>query len=348
MCLRDVAAVAAVTGTVLAGCAGSGLARASDATASARVGPTSERVAAAEPSETAPEARAHHQIVYHAGDRRVYLLGGSTRRSAGYHFFDDLWAWDGSAWSRAGSLPFPRSSHGVAYHDRRKSLVLFGGGAVRTFATDSSLHEWDGTTWKTPGALADGSSEPAVCYDRARDRLVAFGGWDANNEFSGTTWEWTGEAAVEHSVVGPAPRAGHALVWDPVRERCMLFGGRSAESYLADTWEWTGAGWRRLNVVGPSARWFFGAATDNANRRVVLFGGSDSDSQQNALGDTWAWDGAAWHRIAEAGPPPRGSARLAFDGRGVILFGGRERTPDGYRDLADTWRLTGRAWVRIQ
>jgi hypothetical protein len=46
-----------------------------------------------------------------------------------------------------------------------------------------------------------------------------------------------------------------------------------------------------------------------------------------------------------AGPTPRGSPRMAFDERTVILFGGRVRTPDGVEDVADTWKLDGERWL---
>lgn len=295
-----------------------------------------------------PEARAHHQLVYHAGDERAYLIGGSTRRGDGYHFFDDVWSWDGVAWTHVGSLPSPRSSHGVVYHNGRNSLVLFGGGSGRTFATDATLWEWDGDGWNALGQAGEGIAEPALCYDRQRARIVTFGGWDATNQFSGTTWEWIEGRFVDAQAAGPARRAGHALVYDAVRERCMLFGGRSEEGYLADTWEWDGREWRQIEVSGPSARWFFGAATDDANRRIVIFGGNGPESDQHgpwALGDTWAWDGTAWELLSRTGPSPRGSPRMAFDGRAIILFGGRVRTPNGVRDLGDTWRLDGRTWI---
>lgn len=300
-------------------------------------------------AQASPDARAHHRLVYHAGDERTYLLGGSTRRSDGYHYFDDVWAWDGADWTRVGSLPFPRSSHAVVYHDGRNSLVLFGGGSDGTFAADGALLEWSDDGWSVPGERDDGAAEPAMCYDRKRARIVLFGGWDAANRFSGATWEWTDDAFVEARTAGPSPRAGHALVYDPARERCLLFGGRSEDGYLSDTWEWDGSEWRRVDASGPSARWFFGAATDDANRRVVIFGGNGPEGDQGgpwALGDTWAWDGNAWELLSRSGPSPRGSPRLAFDGRAIVLFGGRVRTPEGFHDLGDTWQLDGRAWVR--
>jgi hypothetical protein len=89
-----------------------------------------------------------------------------------------------------------------------------------------------------------------------------------------------------------------------------------------------------------------GAATDHANDRIILFSGWTAD--QTLLDDTWAWDGETWELISRGGPQPRISAQLAFDGTGVVLFGGRTRTADGFQDLNDTWRLEGRNWVRMR
>jgi hypothetical protein len=251
-----------------------------------------------------PEARAHHQLVYHAGERRVYLVGGSTRSGGSYHFFDDAWSWDGAAWTPAAPLPFPRSSHGVAYHADRNAIVLFGGGSGQTFAADTAVYVLRGGSWSMAGAGARGFREPAMCHDPVRSRTLLFGGWGSSNEFSGSTWEWDGTAMSAVEVRGPGPRAGHALTWDPLRGHCILFGGRGEQGYLADT--------------------------------------------SRAHGDSWVWDGRRWERLTEEGPPPRGNARLAFDGSGVILFGGRVPTPGSFYDLADTCRLEGRQWVRLR
>lgn len=283
-------------------------------------------------------------MVYHAGERRAYLLGGSTRRENAYHYFDDIWYWSGADWMRSDAMPFARSSHRVVYHGGRNSLVLFGGGSGRTFAADGVLWEWRATRWGVLGErLGGGLAEPAMCYDWRRARVVIFGGWDAASRMVSVTWEWTGQAVVEVARRGPSPRAGHALFYDPRRQRCLLFGGRSDGEFLADTWEWDGVEWRRLEAAGPPARWFFGTATDHASRRIVIFGGSGPDGD---LGDTWSWDGERWELLSRDGPSPRGMPRMAFGGDRIVLFGGRVRTTEGYRDQNDTWVLDGRIWTR--
>lgn len=179
-----------------------------------------------------------------------------------------------------------------------------------------------------------------------------FGGWGADNQFRGDTWVWDGEALARADTAGPGPRAGHAFLFDPVRERCLLFGGRGPHGYLSDTWEWDGEGWRRLDVEGPSARWFFGSAADEGRGRVVIFSGRGPNApvigrdDTGTLGDTWAWDGEAWELLSTEGPPGRMGGRLAPTGEGVLLFGGRRETREGWEDLNDTWELRGRSWTR--
>lgn len=293
-----------------------------------------------------PEARAHHQFVHHAGDRRTYLVGGSTRREDAYHFFNDVWSWNEGGWAVTDTLPFPRSSHRVVYHSARNSLILFGGGSQRTFAADSTIWEWRRGHWMAAGTSPwGGRAEPGLCYDERRRRVIAFGGWDVANEFSDAMWEWTGDTVVMPTARGPSARAGHAFIYDPSRQRCLLLGGRGEHGFTSDAWEWDGVEWKRLDGAGPSARWFFGAVSDHASRRVIVFGGSGAAGD---LGDTWAWDGARWSLIAEDGPVSRGMAKLAFDGSAVLLFGGRHRVSNGSRDLSDLWLLRGREWVKLR
>ncbi len=300
-----------------------------------------------------PDARAHHQLVYHSGKERVYLVGGSTRREGGYHYFDDVWSWDGAAWTAAESLPFPRSSHRVVYDPQRNSLILFGGGFADALRAEGIVWEWRPEGWKAiDGDFRAAAAEPELCYDRSRNRIVIFGGWDADAAFRGDTWEWTGADLVPVDSVGPGPRAGHAFLYDPSSRRCLLFGGRGADGYHADTWEWDGRTWNRLDVTGPSPRWFFGAATDLEGERIVIFGGRGPDApvigrdDTGDLRDTWIWNGEGWERLDGAGPPARSGTQMAFTGRSIVLFGGREERPDAFYDRNDLWELHGTSWAR--
>lgn len=293
-----------------------------------------------------PDARAHHQIVYHAGHQQVYLIGGSTQRGEGYHYFREMQQWNGENWISMPDLPFPRSSHRVVYHEKRNSLILFGGGFERAVRAEGVIWEWKDKKWTALGGnLEIGTNEPGLCYDQKRDQIVIFGGWDTASNFRGDTWVFSNEDLARVYSTGPATRAGHMLQYDPVRETCVLFGGKGEKGFLTDTWEWDGKRWNQLEVNGPSARWFFGSATDPEYNRIVIFGGQ---SPQGDLSETWTWDGNQWSKLQIEGPPARSMAKLAFTGSGILLFGGRQVFEGGFEDLNDTWELRNGRWHQKQ
>lgn len=279
---------------------------------------------------------------------RAVLIGGSTPVDAGHRYFDEVWSWDGERWVSEPPLPFRRSSHRAVYDSRRRTLLLFGGGFGRAMRSEGVVWERRDEGWKAVGGDRHaGRSEPGMCHDPTRDRTVIFGGWDVAGDYRGDTWEWDGRILTRVDSVGapgarPSPRSGHAFLFDPVRKRCLLFGGRGPDGYGADTWEWDGVAWRELQVDGPSPRWFFGSAADPDRGRVVVFGGRGPEGD---LGDTWSWDGTTWRRLPADGPLPRSMAKLAWSGRAVVLFGGRRDTPGGFRDMNDTWELEDGEWV---
>jgi hypothetical protein len=79
----------------------------------------------------------------------------------------------------------------------------------------------------------------------------------------------------------------------------VLFGGatgpRSFDTISADTWLLTDGSWRRLDVAGPSARLSPAMGYDPDTGLHLLYGGFGGDGSE--LGDTWAFDGAAWQCV---------------------------------------------------
>jgi hypothetical protein len=80
---------------------------------------------------------------------------------------------------------------------------------------------------------------------------------------------------------------------------------------------------------------------------VVLFGGTPGRDDPS-LGDTWLFDGAAWHSVPGPGPPARRYAALGYDPDlgGCVLNGGSE-DDDGRCGFGDTWLFRDRAWERL-
>lgn len=287
----------------------------------------------------APSPRNESAMVWEAGRGRVLLFGGDTRGG----LMDDTWEWDGHAWRPvllpAGApRPRPRMGHDMAYDAARGRVVLFGGYGL------SDTWEWDGSNWKRivrpAGAHGpDARGGHALAYDAARRRVVLFGGARGVASVRGDTWTWDGATWTRETAPGPPARAFHSMAWDAARERVVLFGGLGGSGLRDDTWEWDGTTWSDVTPVepGPPGRADHVLVPDPVRRRVVLLSGPQDD--------VWEWDGARWTEVSFSSPGPGGRTLPAgaFDGRGVLLFGGR----DGSWTLrGDSWRWSGSGFAR--
>jgi hypothetical protein len=55
--------------------------------------------------------------------------------------------------------------------------------------------------------------------------------------------------------IGPSLRDAHAMTYDPVTQRTLLFGGFGPSvGYLSETWVWSGKFWTQIGRFGPAAR----------------------------------------------------------------------------------------------
>jgi hypothetical protein len=143
--------------------------------------------------------------------------------------------------------------------------------------------------------------------------------------------------------IGPSARVNHALAYDAVHDRVVVFGGDPGAAPLGDTWLWDGKLWTQVADTGPSARHGAAMAFNAQTQRVELFGGA---SGPTVLGDTWAWDGGEWTQVADTGPLPRTAHAMAYDNTltRIVLFGGAA----GAGLMGDTWHWDGNEWTQVQ
>ena len=297
-----------------------------------------------------PPARAHHTIFYDDAGQRVLMTGGSavdSRRE--YVLFNDLWSFDGIAWTQLPSSG-DRISGARIDSDSQQQLYSFGG--FRDDRAIGDLRVLADHVWRPVGVHPSvTTAEGGFVFDAARNRFVAFGGGSAGNALVSEVWEWDGRGWTQSPATPPPARGSHVMVYDARRKKVVVFGGMGVRTaniesaMLGDTWEYDGERWTRMNAVGPSPRLGAGAAFDSKRGLVILFGGADD---QRAFNDLWAWDGVAWKRIAVGGPEPRVMGNIAYDKRRdrIVLFGGRRHTPLN-ADLSDTWEWDGKAWRRV-
>ena len=117
-----------------------------------------------------------------------------------------------------------------------------------------------------------------MAFDTARGVTVLFGGYTglSGDGRDGETWEWNGTVWNQRMVIGPAPRADHAMVYDPARAVTVLFGGSPFDAQSL-TWEWNGIAWTLRSASGPLQRFWHAMAYDVGRGKTVLFGGSIRD-----------------------------------------------------------------------
>ena len=148
-------------------------------------------------------------------------------------------------------------------------------------------------------------------------------------------------------VVGPGGRFGHAMAYDSVRGRVVLFGGEGSQGgLLADTWEWDGKVWSRISAEGPVPRAHAAMAFDARLSRVVMHGGRGVANTVIALDDTWLWDGVKWQLVGAKSVGGRYNHAMAYDSlrQVTVLHGGANANG---ADLDDTWEFDGKAWNKV-
>jgi Galactose oxidase, central domain len=226
----------------------------------------------------------------------------------------DPWDWgafSGREWreTKSGSVsPAARWSTAMVTDEKRNRIVLFGGQSEDVpYLADT--WEWDGTAWSKcrTSRAPPARHAHAMAYDSLRNRVVLFGGLgpgESSNRLLQDTWEWDGVEWTQRRIdQAPPGRCSHAMTFDAVRTRVVLFGGLGrripgdpkSKIALADTWEWDGQQWaQKVTNIHPSPRWGCDMVFDKKLSHTVMFGGHSGIQQ---FADTWEWNGGRWVEI---------------------------------------------------
>lgn len=271
------------------------------------------------PQGAPPSGRRQHSAIYDPRRDRLIVFGGFDGELR-----NDTWALSlkpPNQWIRltpSGSAPTPRRGHVAVYDAARDRMILFGGydGA---YLSDVWVLNLSGTpAWSK---LASSGSPPAQRYassaivDPVRDRLVIFGG-DNGSVRLNDAWalslglgpSWT---RIETAAPRPGIRAGHTGIYDPARDRLVIFGGyNNYSTFMDDTWALSlggTPGWTQLAPTGgpPPGRYFHSAVYDPSGDRMAIFGGY-SDGMDAA--DLWFLDMGAPAMSAAVADEPAAAA----------------------------------------
>ena len=199
-------------------------------------------------ADTGPSARSRHALAYDAARSRVVLFGGEDANGP----LGDTWEWDGDGWTQvADTGPSARAGHAMCFESPAARTVLFGGSST------SDTWTWTGTEWteindvgpepREGTALVSTGTTPGTTTGTTTGATILFGGIDRDPSLAllfGETWQLDGADWTERQDIGPADRHGHAMTYDKIRGRVVLFGGSTAPAttanagdLLSDTWE---------------------------------------------------------------------------------------------------------------
>lgn len=215
----------------------------------------------------------------------------------------------------------------AAYAPDWQTLVLFNRNQTWMFKNGAWTRGPDGPSDRVDTTLA---------YDAKRQRIVLFGGYVpalGSGQVLQDTWELDGTSWTK-TVNGPM-RAAHRMVYDPVREKIVMFGGTASYSYtpLGTTYTYDGATWTLLSLASPPAARTRTAMTwDSARQAIVMFGGSNASGP---LTDLWQLNGTGWSQLATVGPTTN-QPSLAYDSARsrLVLVGDKQ-----------VWEATATTWV---
>lgn len=224
-------------------------------------------------------------------------------------------AQDCDGWWGIGD-PSSRNAATMVLDTQRNVVVLYGGNSVENSgsfnANNASTETWefDGKRWRFR-TLAGPSvrANYAIAYDPTRGVTVLFGGivfHPTTNAFAGSsaeTWEWDGSAWTQRSIPGPSARNTHAMAYDPVSQRVVLYGGTAGASEM---WSYDGVAWTQIPQapVWPGSRTGHAMCTDPIRSVIVL----------HSVGQpVMEWDGGEWSTPAPDQVLPTHAAILGFD-----------------------------------
>lgn len=184
----------------------------------------------------------------------------------------------------------------------------------------------------------------SVIFDTRCDRVIMFGGRSEGSQDLDEVWTLSTRdrrwQRLDPTGPRPSARSAHAAVYDPHRDRMLVFGGAARGGLFADLWELSlghHPRWSRLEPDGdgPSARYAHAAIYDAAGRRLLIHGGIDSSPPIQPTGDLW--EVALRGRVRWREVKPRGDLGFPAGGTGAAYDPLLERMLVG--DPANLWSL---------
>ncbi len=242
-----------------------------------------------------PPGLNYHAMVYDDENKVVILFGGVNDKSVPTN---ETWVYDGSNWvnMRPSDAPSIRRGHSMVYDSTSKQVILFGGIAMKDGilkpVSDTWIYNYQSNTWKELNVTISPSPRhtAAMTFDPVRSRIILYGGnVGYHSDHNGDTWTFdplTQKWEEQYPEEVPTPlRGDFDMVYNPLVDGYILFGGNNKTNYFGDTWflDPSFQTWVQIDSTGPKGR-----GSDQSlvavDDEVYLYGGFD---EKQGLDDMW-------------------------------------------------------------
>jgi hypothetical protein len=193
-----------------------------------------------------PSCRGYHSMAYDEAAKKMVLFGGEEVLSGPLRYLNDTWTLDPATgiWQNvtpAGS-PAKRNFAAMTYVRSTKEIMLFGGGSIKPAQNFNDLWAYNITSNKWRFVASDGPSPleaAGMAYDPGRDVVVVYGGMNATTGYSKELWLFDIKNSTWVNITtnaGPGGRANPEMIYDPVRDGFLVYGGDESGTMKCDTW----------------------------------------------------------------------------------------------------------------
>ena len=239
--------------------------------------------------------------------------------------------------------PSDRYLPAFTYDPINERVMMFGGGTNEGEFGDTWVFKYETQSWSelTFETTPTPRHSAVMVYDSSDEVIILFGGWNGTSQATDT---WIFDCATETwtdvtTEVFPPGRMSHAMVYDSVNDKVILFSGYGTDGpYDDDTWtfDYSTNTWQEMNPEeSPHARYGAGYVFDEVNESMIVFGGNSG----GYFSDTWSYDYAS-NTWTELEPSTHPSALkwscMTYDSvnHKSILFGGDDVL---YQEVNRTW-----------
>jgi hypothetical protein len=211
----------------------------------------------------------------------------------------------------SGQTPSGRLAGAAVYDPMRQRFVGFGG--TINMPVDTWVLNLRGqANWQPlpiDGNRPNGGYAMTSVYDAQADRMLIFGGSTSDSYYGATNDVWELQLRglpewrlVTTTGVRPKPRRSGTAIFDPLRNRMVIYGGFDAvpgsDEFMGDVWaldfNTDPPAWTELHPGGtqPSGRVTTPAVYDPLHDRMIVYGGW-SGSQYLSDTQFLAWGGVS-------------------------------------------------------